>query len=55
MQDRIRFSGVSFWMDLEGGIIVILLTNRIHPSRANEKIKAFRPHILDAIMETLVG
>lgn len=51
---HLGFTGVSFWMDLERGIIVILLTNRVHPSRANEKIKAFRPRIHDAIMETLI-
>lgn len=52
---HLGFTGVSFWMDLEGGIIVILLTNRIHPSRTNEKIKAFRPRIHDAVMEALLG
>jgi hypothetical protein len=41
-------------MDLERGIIVLLLTNRIHLSRTNEKIKAFRPRIHDAIMEDLI-
>jgi len=51
---HLGFTGVSFWMDLERGIIVLLLTNRIHPSRSNEKIKAFRPLIHDAIMENLI-
>jgi hypothetical protein len=41
-------------MDLERKIIILLLTNRVHPSRANEKIKAFRPLIHDAIMGTLL-
>lgn len=52
---HLGFTGVSFWMDLEKGIIIILLTNRVHPSRANEKIKAFRPLIHDAVMETLIS
>jgi len=30
-----------------------LLTNRVHPSRKNEKIKDFRPKIHDLIMEAL--
>jgi CubicO group peptidase (beta-lactamase class C family) len=51
---HLGFTGVSFWMDLERKIIILLLTNRVHPSRANEKIKAFRPLIHDAIMGTLL-
>jgi hypothetical protein len=30
---------------------VILLSNRVHPSRDNEKIKNFRPLLHDAVME----
>jgi len=52
---HLGFSGTSFWMDLERSIIVILLTNRIHPSRNNEKIKAFRPRLHDAVMQQLAG
>ena len=48
---HLGFTGTSFWLDLERGISVILLTNRIHPSRANEKIKEFRPLLHDAVME----
>ncbi|MEW6327689.1 MAG: serine hydrolase [Thermodesulfobacteriota bacterium] len=51
---HLGFTGVSFWMDLERKIIILLLTNRIHPSRTNEKIKVFRPLIHDAIMENLI-
>ncbi|MEJ2366068.1 MAG: serine hydrolase [Deltaproteobacteria bacterium] len=50
---HLGFTGTSFWLDLEKGISVILLTNRIHPSRANEKIKEFRPLLHDAVMEGL--
>ncbi|MBE9580062.1 MAG: serine hydrolase [Proteobacteria bacterium] len=51
---HLGFTGTSFWMDLEKGVIVILLTNRVHPSRANEKIKAFRPLLHDRVMETVL-
>jgi CubicO group peptidase (beta-lactamase class C family) len=47
---HLGFTGTSFWMDLECSAIVILLTNRIHPTRDNEKIKEFRPRLHDAIM-----
>ena len=50
---HLGFTGTSVWMDIEKDIIVVLLTNRIHPTRNNEKIKAFRPKIHDVIMEEL--
>ena len=40
-------------MDLVKDVIVIFLTNRVHPARSNEKIKEFRPRIHDAVMEEL--
>lgn len=49
---HLGFTGTSFWMDLERSVIVILLTNRVHPSRENEDIKKFRPQIHDAVMDT---
>lgn len=51
---HLGFTGTSFWMDLDREIIVILLTNRIHPSRENNRIKAFRPKLHDAVMENFV-
>ena len=48
---HLGFTGVSFWVDLMRKIIVILLTNRVHPSRDNLKIKAFRPRIHDSVMK----
>ena len=48
---HLGFTGTSIWMDLEKDVIVILLTNRVHPTRTNEKIKLFRPVIHDRIME----
>jgi CubicO group peptidase (beta-lactamase class C family) len=47
---HLGFTGTSFWVDLERSIIVIMLTNRIHPSRENERIRAFRPQLHDAVM-----
>jgi len=44
---HLGFTGTSFWMDPDSGLIVILLTNRVHPSRANHKIKKFRPRLHD--------
>jgi CubicO group peptidase (beta-lactamase class C family) len=46
---HLGFTGTSFWLDLETDLMVVLLSNRIHPSRTNEKIKLFRPLIHDLI------
>jgi CubicO group peptidase (beta-lactamase class C family) len=48
---HLGFTGTSLWMDLDNDIIVVLLTNRVHPSRLNERIRAFRPQLHDAVME----
>ena len=47
------FTGTSIWMDLEKDVIAILLTNRVHPKRDNDKIKQFRPVFHNAAMEAL--
>jgi len=50
---HLGFTGTSLWMDLERQLLVIFLTNRVHPSSENEKIKAFRPRIHNRVMEML--
>ncbi len=52
---HLGFTGTSFWTDLDRCISVILLTNRVHPSRDNVKIKKFRPEIHDAVMKVVVN
>ncbi len=46
---HLGFTGTSFWMDPETSLIIILLTNRVHPLRSNEGIKKFRGQIHDLI------
>ncbi len=50
---HLGFTGTSFWVDLERHVMVILLTNRVHPSRANIAIRTFRPNLHDAILQSL--
>lgn len=50
---HLGFTGTSFWIDPESAFIIILLTNRIHPSRSSEGIRKFRPRIHDLIREQL--
>ena len=52
---HLGFTGTSFWMDLERSVIVILLTNRVHPSRENEEIKQFRPVLHDTVVESMTA
>ncbi len=47
------FTGCSLWLEPEAGVDIILLSNRIHPTRNNKKIKEFRPLIHAAIVEAL--
>jgi CubicO group peptidase (beta-lactamase class C family) len=44
------FTGTSIWCDPRRDLVVVLLTNRVHPSRANQKIRGFRPAFHDAIV-----
>jgi len=36
------FTGTSIWVDIENNIYVVLLTNRVHPTRDNQNIIRFR-------------
>lgn len=48
---HLGFTGTSFWMDLEQDVIVVLLTNRVHPTRENERMREFRPLLHDLAMK----
>ena len=50
---HLGFTGTSIWLDLDKAVHVVLLTNRVHPSRNNDKIKDFRPMIHDLVMEAI--
>jgi CubicO group peptidase (beta-lactamase class C family) len=47
------FTGTSIWCDPEKDLFVVLLTNRVHPVRTNEKIQQVRPAVHDAVAEAL--
>jgi len=50
---HLGFTGTSIWLDLDRDVTVIFFTNRVHPKRNNEKIRAFRPILHNTIMENL--
>lgn len=47
---HLGFTGTSFWIHRQREVIVVLLTNRVHPWRYNVGIKRFRPRLHDAVM-----
>ena len=47
------FTGTSLWIDHERDLYVVLLTNRVHPTRENNQLKALRPQIHDAVVEAV--
>jgi CubicO group peptidase (beta-lactamase class C family) len=48
---HLGYTGTSFWIDPIEDIVVVLLTNRVHPTRENKKIREFRPLFHDTVME----
>lgn len=49
---HLGYPGTSLWIDPANEGIVILLTNRVHPSRLDERIKRFRPLIHNLIAQS---
>jgi CubicO group peptidase (beta-lactamase class C family) len=47
------FTGTSLWIDPEQDLYVVLLTNRVCPTRSNEALRAIRPRVHDAVIEDL--
>ncbi|HEY9072737.1 MAG TPA: hypothetical protein VIN67_01280, partial [Desulfobaccales bacterium] len=51
---HLGFTGTSFWLDLELGQMVVLLTNRVHLGRDDKtKIQTFRPRFHEAASRAL--
>jgi beta-N-acetylhexosaminidase len=48
------FTGTSIWIDPTRDLFVILLTNRVHPTRDNNLIREARPAVADAVVRALV-
>lgn len=47
------FTGTSLWIDPERRLYIILLTNRVHPTRENNLIREARPAVADAVVRAL--
>lgn len=49
------FTGTSIWMDPDRDLFVILLTNRVNPTRANTRLFQVRARVADLVVEAVVG
>ncbi|MFT5142357.1 MAG: beta-N-acetylhexosaminidase, partial [Thalassolituus oleivorans] len=47
------FTGTSIWFDPEVGLFVILLSNRVYPTRNNRRLTPVRPALADLVFETM--
>ena len=50
---HLGFTGTSVWIDRHRRLGVVLLTNRVHPTRDNPLIRTFRPALHDALIAAL--
>jgi CubicO group peptidase (beta-lactamase class C family) len=48
------FTGTSVWSDPEKKIFIILLTNRVYPTRNNTKIMQVRPAVADGVINSIL-
>ena len=46
---HLGFTGTSLWIDPEAKVVVVMLTNRVCPSRENWGIRDFRPKVHNAL------
>lgn len=52
---HLGYTGTSVWIDPTCRLEVVLLSNRVHPTRRNDTIREFRPRIHDLIYREVVG
>ena len=49
------FTGTSVWIDPEQDLFVVLLSNRVHPTRENIQLAELRPEFHDALVDVLTS
>ncbi len=50
---HLSFTGCSIWIDPEKELFVVLLTNRVHPTRENDQMPRLRRSLHNALVESL--
>ncbi|HJR76982.1 MAG TPA: serine hydrolase domain-containing protein [Nitrospiraceae bacterium] len=51
---HLGYTGTSLWIDPSRRLEVVLLSNRVHPTRQNERIRRFRPHVHDLVCREIL-
>jgi CubicO group peptidase (beta-lactamase class C family) len=49
------FTGTSIWLDPDLDLFIILLSNRVHPTRENAAIRRVRPAVADLAVRAVAG
>jgi CubicO group peptidase (beta-lactamase class C family) len=49
------FTGTSIWVDPSRDLVIVLLANRVHPTRANLRLLTLRGVVADRVVEVLDG
>lgn len=49
------FTGTSIWLEPERGLVVVLLSNRVHPTRENGKWGPVRRNVADRVVRGMEG
>jgi CubicO group peptidase (beta-lactamase class C family) len=52
---HLGFTGTSIWCDPSRALCVVMLSNRVHPTRENIKIRSYRPRFHDAVVRLIFG
>lgn len=50
---HLGFTGTSLWIDPDAGLVGVMLTNRVHPTRASDAIRRARPATYDALADAM--
>ena len=50
---HLGYTGTSMWIDPDRDVIVILCTNRVHPSRKSTGIRRLRPEVHNLVMQAI--
>jgi CubicO group peptidase (beta-lactamase class C family) len=51
---HLGYTGTSLWIDPLSELEVVLLSNRVHPTSKNDKIREFRPRVHDVVYREYV-
>ena len=51
---HLGFTGTSIWIDPDNEIVIVLLSNRVHPTRENNRIYGIRREFHNRVMESIL-